>query len=161
MLIQYILYNKDTCNVDYSNNYYSNNGYCKNDYSNNDYSNIDYSNNDDCNNDNHYDNSCDRRTILKDWDDKCIVATKQRRGAQRDTLYQPQNINSLRDKRDNIVHMVFEGEPAVKLHDKNIEVGTSANENPRQDQVTMGRVHSPDLLTTIVLVLFLFSIMHQ
>ena len=34
--------------------------------------------------------------------------------------------------------MIFECEPAVKLHANNIEVGTSANGNPRQDQVTMG-----------------------
>ena len=34
--------------------------------------------------------------------------------------------------------MVFEGEGAVKLHAKNVMVG-----NHRQDQVTMGRVHSP------------------
>ena len=36
--------------------------------------------------------------------------------------------------------MVFECAPAVKLHPKNVKVGTSANGNPRQDQVTMGRV---------------------
>ena len=39
--------------------------------------------------------------------------------------------------------MVFEGELAVKLHAKNVEVGTSSDRNPRQDQVTMGRTHSP------------------
>ena len=48
----------------------------------------------------------------------------------------------LRDTRDNTAHMVFEGEPAVKLQSKNLEVGTRANGNPIQDQVTMGRVHS-------------------
>ena len=71
-----------------------------------------------------------------------------------------QNINSLRDMRDNTTHMVFEGEPAVKLHAKNVEVGTSANGNPRQDQVTMGRVDS-HLLTTKALVLLGFSIIHH
>ena len=40
-------------------------------------------------------------------------------------------------------HMVFEGEPAVKLHTMNVAVVTSSNGNPRQDQITMGRVHSP------------------
>ena len=40
-------------------------------------------------------------------------------------------------------HMVFESKLAVKPHAKNIEVGTSANGNPREDQVCMGRVHSP------------------
>ena len=70
---------------------------------------------------------------------KCIKATKQHRGVHNDMLHQPQNTNSLRDTRDNTI----EGDPAVKLHIKNIEVGTSANGNPRQDQVTLGRVHSP------------------
>ena len=42
------------------------------------------------------------------------------------------------------MYTVFEGDPAVKLHAKNIEVGTSANGNNRQDLVTMGRVHSPE-----------------
>ena len=49
----------------------------------------------------------------------------------------------LRDTRDNTAHIVFEGEPAVKIHAENIGDGTGANGNPRQDQVTMGRVHSP------------------
>ena len=44
------------------------------------------------------------------------------------------------------MHMVLVGEPTVKLHVKNVKAGTSANGNPRQDQLTMGRVDS--LLTT-------------
>ena len=39
--------------------------------------------------------------------------------------------------------MVFEGELAVKLHAKGVEDGTCSNRNPRQDQVTMGKAHSP------------------
>ena len=70
-------------------------------------------------------------------------ATKQHRGIHKDTLHQPQNTNSLRDTGDKKTHMVFEGEPAVKFHTKNIVVGTSANGNYRQDQVIMGRVHNP------------------
>ena len=77
------------------------------------------------------------RTILEAWENKCIVATKQHRGVHKDTLHQPQNTNSLRDTRDNTAHMVFEGEPAVKLHAKNVKVWTSASGNPRQDQDTM------------------------
>ena len=69
-----------------------------------------------------------RRTILKDWENKYILATKQHRAVHKDTLHRPKNTNSLRDTRDNTAHMVFEGEPAVKLHAKNIEVRTSANE---------------------------------
>ena len=42
-----------------------------------------------------------RRTILKNSDNKCIVATKQHRGLHIDTLPQPQNTNTLRDTRDN------------------------------------------------------------
>ena len=102
-----------------------------------------------------------RRTILKDWENKCIVAMKQHRGVHKDTLHQPQNNNSLRDAGDNTTHMVFEGEPSVKLHTKNVKVGTSTNGNPRQDQVTMGRVVVLDLLTTKTLVLLRFSIVHQ
>ena len=49
----------------------------------------------------------------------------------------------LRDTRDNTAHMVFEGEPAAKLHAKNIEIGSSANGNSTQDQVTMERIHTP------------------
>ena len=70
------------------------------------------------------------------------IETKHHRGIHKDMLNQPLNTNSSRDKRDNTAHMVFDGEPAVKLHAKNIEVGTSANGNPREEQVTMGRVHS-------------------
>ena len=60
-----------------------------------------------------------RRTILKDWENKCIVATKQHRGvyastqlqhSNEDTLHQPQNTNSLRDTRENASHMVFDGD---------------------------------------------------
>ena len=57
--------------------------------------------------------------------------------------------------------MVFECELAVKLRAKDVEVGTSSNRNPGQDQVTMGRAHSQDLLTTNTLVLLGFSIIHQ
>ena len=39
--------------------------------------------------------------------------------------------------------MICEGEPSVKLHDKNVEVMTSANGNTRQDQVTIGLVDTP------------------
>ena len=84
-----------------------------------------------------------RRTILKDWENKCIVAKKQNRSVHKDTFHQPQNTNSLRDTGDNTTHMVFEGEPAVKLHTKNVKVVTSVNGNPREDQVTTGRVDSP------------------
>ena len=99
------------------------------------------------------------KTILKDWENKCLIATKQHRGIHKDTLHQSQNINSLTDKGVDTTHMVFEDEPAAKLH--NVEVGSSANGNPRQDQVTMGRLTVLDLLTTKALVLFGFSIMHH
>ena len=101
-----------------------------------------------------------RRTILKDWENKCMVATKQHRGVHKDALHQPQNTNSLRDVRDNTTHMVLEGELGIKLH-KNDEVVTSANGNPRQDQVTTGGFTVLDLLTTKALVLLGFSILHQ
>ena len=80
---------------------------------------------------------------------------------QQDTLHQPQNTNSLRDTRDDTKHMVIEGEPAVEHHTKNVEIGTSANGNPRQDQSPWEGFTVLDLLTTKVLVLLGFSIMHQ
>ena len=80
--------------------------------------------------------------MLKDWEHKYIAATKQHRGINRDMLHQPQNTNSLRDMGGNTMHIVFKGDPAVKLLAKNVKVGTSANVNPRQDQVTMGKVDS-------------------
>ena len=71
-----------------------------------------------------------RRTILMDWENECIVATKkQHRGVHKDSLHQPQNTNSLRDTGNNTTHMVFEDEPAIKRHTKNVNVGTSANGN--------------------------------
>ena len=57
-------------------------------------------------------------------------------------LHQAQNKCWLRDASDNAMHMVFECF-AVELYAKDVEVGTGANGNPRQDQVNMGRVHNP------------------
>ena len=65
-----------------------------------------------------------QRKILEDWENIYIVPTKQYRGIHKDMLHQPQNTNSLRDPKDNTAHMTFKGEPAVKLHGNNIEVGT-------------------------------------
>ena len=56
---------------------------------------------------------------------------------------EPQNTNSLRDTGDNTTNMIFEGEPAVKLHAKNVKVGNSSNGNRRQDLVTLGMDNSP------------------
>ena len=67
-----------------------------------------------------------RRTILKDWENKCIIATKQHRGVYKDTLHQPQNTNSLRDSGVDTMHMVFEGDHAVYLYTRIVEVGTIA-----------------------------------
>ena len=72
-----------------------------------------------------------------------IEATQRCPGVHKDKLHQPQNTNSFREMEHNITYMVFEGGPAVKLHAKNVKVGTRANGNPRQDRVTTGRVDSP------------------
>ena len=101
-----------------------------------------------------------RITILKDLEDKCIVATKQHRGVHKDTLHQPQNTNSLRDTGDITTHMVYEGEPAVKLHAKNIKVGTQM-ETPDKIKSPWGGLTVLDLVTTKALVLLGFHIMHQ
>ena len=50
--------------------------------------------------------------------------------------------------RNNTMHMAFEGGLVVKLHAKDVEIATSTYGNLRKDQVTMGRVHVLDLLTT-------------
>ena len=84
-----------------------------------------------------------RRTIPKDWENKCIVTTKQHRDVHKDMLHQPQKNKSLRDRGENTTYMVYKGEPSVKLYAKNVKVRTRSNGNPRQDQVTMERVDSP------------------
>ena len=58
-------------------------------------------------------------------------------------FHHPKNTYSPIDKRNDTTHMVLEGELAINLHANDIEVGTSASENPRQDQVILGRAHSP------------------
>ena len=57
----------------------------------------------------------------------------------------------------------FEGELAVKLLSRDVEVGTSSNGDPIQDQVNMRRVHilGYTVLTTKALVLLGFSIIYQ
>ena len=90
-----------------------------------------------------------------------MVATRKHGGVNKDTLHQPQNKNSLRETRDNTTYMVFEDEPAVKLYAKNVEVGTSANGNHRQDQVTMGRVHSPESINQQSISFVRIQLMHQ
>ena len=58
--------------------------------------------------------------------------SKEHRFAHEDTLHQPQNKNSLGDTRRNTAHMVFEGEFAVKLYAKGVEVWTNANRIPQK-----------------------------
>ena len=83
-----------------------------------------------------------RRTILKDWENKCVVATKQHRCTQKHATPTSKYQFFETHTGGNTTHIVFEGEPAVILHAKNVKVGTSANGNPK-DQVTIGRVFSP------------------
>ena len=45
--------------------------------------------------------------------------------AHKYTVHHPQTTNSPRDTVNNTLHMVFEGELAVKLHAKDVEVRTS------------------------------------
>ena len=40
--------------------------------------------------------------------------------------------------------MVFEGDLTVKLHANDYEVGANSDRSHEQDQVTIGRVHSPE-----------------
>ena len=50
---------------------------------------------------------------------------------QRYTFHQSQNTNySLTHTGNNTTHMVFEGEVAVKLHAKDVEVATNSDKNP-------------------------------
>ena len=71
-------------------------------------------------------------------------------------------------EKQYLVHLVIEGELAVNFHAKDIEVGSSVNSNPRQDQVILSR--DPigilvkmvlDPITTEAFVLLEFSVMHQ
>ena len=75
-----------------------------------------------------------RKTMLKDWENKCIVSTKQHRDVHEDTFHQPK-MSIFRETQMTIPRTwSLKGEPAVKLHANKIEVGTSANGNPRQDR---------------------------
>ena len=60
-------------------------------------------------------------------------------------FHQTQNIKSLRYTGYNSrpTHIVFEGELAVKLRSKDVEVGTSMDRRLKQDQVTLVLDHSP------------------
>ena len=48
--------------------------------------------------------------------------------------------------------MVFEGELAIKLHSKDVNVVISKKGNPKQDQVSIGGSKVQDLPTTKALV---------
>ena len=54
-----------------------------------------------------------QRTILNDWENKCIIATKEHSGVHKYTFHQPQISN-------NATHMVFKGELSVKLRAKDV-----------------------------------------
>ena len=59
------------------------------------------------------------------------------------------------------MHMVFECELVVKLHAKDVEVGTSPIGIPDKTKSPWGWFTVLDLLTTKALVLLGFSITHQ
>ena len=68
-------------------------------------------------------------------------------------FHQPQNINSLRHAGYNTTNMVFEGELAVKLHSKDVEVGTSMDRTQTRPSHLWGGLTVLDLLMTKALVL--------
>ena len=76
-------------------------------------------------------------------------------------FHQTKKKNYLRDTGNNTTHMVFECELAVKLHAKDVEVGTSSDRNPRQHQITLGRAQSPGSTNEKALVLLGFNIMNK
>ena len=92
---------------------------------------------------------------LSSWSPHWRTVHRDRDQAQRDNRnkvyrwvhihpqHQPQNTNSLRDMIHNTSHKVFERELAVKLYPTDVELGTSANRNPRVNQVTNGKVRIP------------------
>ena len=59
-------------------------------------------------------------------------------GVHKYTSHHLENTNSLRDARKNTTHIVFEGELAVKLRAKDVEVGISANGNPIKNKSPCG-----------------------
>ena len=85
---------------------------------------------------------------------------KQHRGVQRHAS-PTSKYQFFENTVDDTTHMVFECQPAVKLHNKNIEVLTCANGNPDKTKSQWGGFTVLDLLTTKALVLLGFSIMQQ
>ena len=73
-----------------------------------------------------------RRTIHKDWESKCRVATKQHRDILNVMLHQPQTTNSFRDKLDDTTYMVLEGEPIL------------SNCTPRMSRLELAQMETPD-----------------
>ena len=106
-----------------------------------------------------------RRTILKVWENKCIVTTKQYRGVHRDTLHQPQNTNSLRDTEDNTTNIVFIYMKTMSLLSnftpRMSRFGLAQMETTDMTKSPWGGLTVRDLLTTKALVLLGLSIMHQ
>ena len=82
----------------------------------------------------------------------------EQRGVHKNTFHQPQNTNSLRDTENNTMHMVFEGELAVKLLAKDFEVGLAWIETPDKTKHHGSNGPTNDYKA---LVLLGFSIMHQ
>ena len=75
-------------------------------------------------------------------------------------FHQPQNTKPLSDTANNTMHMVFDGELTVKLHTKDVEVGTRI-ETPDKTKPIWGGLKVLDLLMTWALVLLIFSMMYQ
>ena len=98
-----------------------------------------------------------QRTILKDWEDKCIVATKQHRGVYKDTLHQPQNTNSLRDTGEwsSNVSLLSNFTPRMW------RLGPAQMETTDKTRSPWGGLTVQHLLITRAIVLLWFCIMHQ
>ena len=74
-----------------------------------------------------------KRTTIKDLEYECIITTKQHNGVHKYKFHQPKNLNSPWDSMCAYCQTSCQDD---------VEVGTSTNGIPRQDEVTMGRVHS-------------------
>ena len=71
---------------------------------------------------------------MKSMTQRHEILSRAKVGVHKWTFHQPQNNNYLRDTTST---MAFVGELAVTLHTKDVEVGTCANGNPGEDNVTV------------------------
>ena len=79
----------------------------------------------------------------RDWENNCIIAMKYYIGVHTQIHISPTSKYHLSERYEK-QYMAFEGELDVKLHGKDVKIGTRVNAKLRKDKVIMRRVHSPE-----------------